>query len=254
MEIQPKQFFIYKHTLNGKSYIGFTGQTVEKRLAEHLKLAESGSDYYWHRAIRKHGANNIITEVLDTCDTKKQALKLEIHYIKVHNTLYCYNGYNLTEGGEGGNICNNLPPEKKEEYLKKRSKATTGENNPMYSGLSNQELIEAAVEMFKEHKVFYRRLWMKEGKLKGYPQSFSKNRFDGKFSIFMEMVKKEAESQGLDTANFGRYVMSESHKNTLSECVSDSVWYTDGINTIKLKATDTPPKGYKRGRTIIKEF
>lgn len=42
---------------DGRSYVGITGETLDKRKAGHLHQAERGSDYTFHQAIREHGAS-----------------------------------------------------------------------------------------------------------------------------------------------------------------------------------------------------
>ena len=88
---------VYKltNTDNGKIYVGQTKFTVEKRFKEHSK-AESLIGY----AIRKHGAEKFLLEVLEVCETREEACELEIFFIEKFDCM-APNGYNLTEGGIG---------------------------------------------------------------------------------------------------------------------------------------------------------
>ena len=52
---------------NGKSYIGLTTHTLEKRKSQHLRSAKSGSLLHFHKALRKHGANAFEWSVILSC-------------------------------------------------------------------------------------------------------------------------------------------------------------------------------------------
>lgn len=85
---------IYRYTNpnNGKVYIG---QTIhpEQRKRNHIHEAlVKGSDFYFHRAIRKHGFDTFIYEVLEEADDTLLADR-ELHHIQQHNSVWP-NGYN----------------------------------------------------------------------------------------------------------------------------------------------------------------
>ena len=114
---------IYKitNTVNGKSYIGKSKHDAEKtRINKHLNgkgnqvlkdaVAKYSKDVFTYEILH----DGIIPEFLDM---------LEREEIAKHNTV-APNGYNLTDGGEGGSHC--------EETCQKISDALKGENHPMY--------------------------------------------------------------------------------------------------------------------------
>lgn len=100
---------IYKISFKD-SLKGYVGQTIKEpndRLNEHIKSANRGSELAIHRAIRKHGVENIVFEIIELLplysDLEKQEFILdnkEIYYIDFFGT-FGKNGYNLTKGGEG---------------------------------------------------------------------------------------------------------------------------------------------------------
>lgn len=95
---------IYKITnkINGKSYIG-QSVNIKNRWYVHKATKD---DYPIHRAIQKYGKNNFSWEVLEEC-SEQQLSEREIYYISKYNTfMYAENsnGYNLTPGGEQGNV------------------------------------------------------------------------------------------------------------------------------------------------------
>lgn len=92
---------VYRHlnTLNGKAYVGITNKTAEARFNEHCAWSARGSRFVFHNAIRKHGRDAFVTEVLHQVETIEEAKRLEVLEIARHRTLT--GGYNMTAGGDG---------------------------------------------------------------------------------------------------------------------------------------------------------
>ena len=90
---------IYKITnlINGKMYVGKTKRTLAVRFDEHARKGK----FLIGKAICKYGKENFRPEIIATCETVEEANGLEKYWIK---TLNCKvpNGYNLTDGGDGG--------------------------------------------------------------------------------------------------------------------------------------------------------
>lgn len=95
-------FYCYKVTckVNGKSYIGMTGQTVLARFSAHVRCARRESRLAFHRAIRKYGPDAFSLVELSRHSSRDGAIKAEISCIEMLNTIVP-NGYNMTPGGEG---------------------------------------------------------------------------------------------------------------------------------------------------------
>jgi group I intron endonuclease len=97
--------YLATNLVNGKKYIGYTTKTLKKRINVHIYKSKCKSNkhyfYLFKEALRKHGAENFKWEILEECSTKEECCKKEIFYISKHNTI-SPNGYNLTEGGNGG--------------------------------------------------------------------------------------------------------------------------------------------------------
>jgi len=85
---------------SNKSYIGYTMYTLNERRDQHYRDARGGSDYHFHRALRKYKKTDWIWVTLTTCNNKDQSLNEEIKLIAEYGTYE--NGYNSTPGGEGG--------------------------------------------------------------------------------------------------------------------------------------------------------
>jgi hypothetical protein len=93
---------------------------------------------YLNNAIRKYGINDWIVELLCTCPINKID-EYETKMVSEHNTLFP-NGYNLTEGGDGGNLsdeaCKRISTTVKQyftnvENKQKYSKAHFNNNNKL---------------------------------------------------------------------------------------------------------------------------
>lgn len=113
---------IYKITnlVNNKIYIG-------KNL--HNNPNYLGSGFLIKRAIKKYGKENFRKEIIEVCD-KEKANEREIYWIKKLSSTDLKTGYNITEGGMGGDNFSNNP--RKEEIRQGMKERFTGEKNPMF--------------------------------------------------------------------------------------------------------------------------
>lgn len=92
--------FVYKITnkTNGKSYIGKTHRSIEKRFKEHISESKrvTSSDRPLYRAILKYGIDNFTISLLEDTDLPEER---EIFWIAHYDTYH--NGYNATKGADG---------------------------------------------------------------------------------------------------------------------------------------------------------
>ena len=134
--------YMYENKINGKKYIG-KAKNFNIRHKQHIKSSynENNSRDYnccFHRAIRKYGINNFKIKILAENLTNKQMNDYEKFFIKRYNTLSKNNnGYNIAEGGEGGNLFVGKTDEEMNEFKEKISKKAkerlkNKENHPMY--------------------------------------------------------------------------------------------------------------------------
>lgn len=82
---------------DGKIYVGKTARTLEIRMNEHRWSTE----LYIDRAIRKYGMDAFEVSVIEECDDEEKLNEREIYWIAFYNCKKP-NGYNMTDGGDGG--------------------------------------------------------------------------------------------------------------------------------------------------------
>ena len=123
---EERRYFVYKHTSpSNKVYIGITQMNPEYRW-------NHGKGYiknqYFYRAIQKYGWDNFEHEILFSELTKKEACNKEIELIALYDSTNPELGYNISSGGENGNLGIVMS----EEIRKKMSESTKGKKNPMF--------------------------------------------------------------------------------------------------------------------------
>lgn len=115
---------IYKtiNIINNKIYVGKDTKN---------KPSYFGSGKVLKLAIKKYGKNNFKKEILEVCDNSILSER-EIYWIQALNSNTCGIGYNLTEGGTGGDTFTHNAH--KEETNRKRSLSLkgkiSGDKNP----------------------------------------------------------------------------------------------------------------------------
>ena len=123
------------NTVNGKVYIGkWSHPTVDHRWRLHKSAAKSGSPYYFHRAIRKYGADTFKVEVIDWAKTAEELSQMEMSYIALYQSNDPKRGYNMTLGGDGHNGW--VPSEAWKKWKSAHSKALW--SDPGYCALQAQ--------------------------------------------------------------------------------------------------------------------
>lgn len=121
--------YIYKITnlKNEKFYIGKTSN-IERRWKEHLSLVGK-KRHPFYDAIAHYGAENFIIEIVDKTDV---SLIDDLERKWILETKAIEFGYNITEGGTGGDTFSNKSDELKQITREKLRKYML-ENNPMYN-------------------------------------------------------------------------------------------------------------------------
>ena len=145
-------YIVYQHinTINGKSYIGITSQSLINR------SRKNGSGYkecpYFYNAIQKYGWDNFEHNILYDNLTKKEAEQKEIELINFFKANNPNNGYNIQNGGNCIGKMSNETKQKISKKLKgikftpehklKLSLAQTGEKNHQFGKKTSEEIKE----------------------------------------------------------------------------------------------------------------
>ena len=112
---------IYKtiNLINGKFYVGKDRTNNPNYIGSGLLLKQ---------AIKKYGRENFIKEILESCADEKMLNISEQYWIKKLDSQNREIGYNIADGGTGGDTFSNNP--NKEEWRIKNGKATLGKKKP----------------------------------------------------------------------------------------------------------------------------
>lgn len=151
--MEEKKWIVYLYTcnVNGKQYIGKTCNKYGMK-----GRAKNGKGYgrgVFHNAIKKYGWENFSGEILKIDLSVDEANYWETYYIRQYRTCIDYadcNGYNMTEGGDGGEMLGYHHTDKTKEKLSKAFKGRfVGELNPMY-GVHNNHICDENGHLPKE--------------------------------------------------------------------------------------------------------
>lgn len=93
--------YVYQiiNKVNGKSYIGKTSNSIERRWKEHCNDRLRYPERALYRAINKYGVESFSIQVLEEVPNDSEACLKEKYWIKKLGTFK--NGYNSTIGGDG---------------------------------------------------------------------------------------------------------------------------------------------------------
>lgn len=118
---QNKTGYIYITTnnVNGKQYIG-------KRTKPYFDEKYLGSGKLLRRAINKYGPENFHSEILEWCYSIEELNEAERKWIRYFSAQTDQNFYNISEGGDWGDISKGMSPSERISWGQKISKANTG--------------------------------------------------------------------------------------------------------------------------------
>jgi group I intron endonuclease len=125
--------YCIENLLNGKKYIGQTFD-LEKRWYDHKWLLEKNNhdNEYLQHSWNKNGGDSFDFKIIEECEVSKLD-ELEKYYIKLFQSRYDQNGYNLNDGGRGENPTLETRKKMSEAKLGKVSTTRT-ENKDGYVG------------------------------------------------------------------------------------------------------------------------
>lgn len=253
------KYIIYRHTLNNKDYIGYTSQTLEERLEEHIKNSlVDNSDRHFHRAIRKYGSENITSRILDEVSTKSEAVLKECQYIVEFDTFK--NGYNMTLGGDGGNTKEKYTEEEMAEWKNVMSVRMTGMGNSnARPDVTTEAMIEVLVQFVIDNNVHGRNILQRE-MLNELKRSLdisieTVRRRTKNIGNLVSLVNEKLITLGLGEVKYDPYYRSEEQKKHLSKEAGWFSWVTDGTTNKQVKKSDIDKylaenTTFRKGRTL----
>lgn len=109
---------------SNKKYYGMTLKSLKERKDKHILNMLGGSKLLFYNALRKYGPENFKWELIEkySLENKKELIFLlyerEIFWIAKDKTYKKEFGYNISYGGSGSDIYNNLSDERKLEIRK----------------------------------------------------------------------------------------------------------------------------------------
>lgn len=237
-DLKNHKVYEITNNINSKKYVGFTKQTVEERFNGHCK-----SPYYIGNAIRKHGRENFTIKVLVENITKEEADKLEKYYIRELDTLAKNGkGYNIAEGGQGGNTFVGMSEEQKAAFSKTMSEAAIKRE-------ANKTL-EQKAEQYKKQKETNDNKSPEQKALESLKKSEASTKIEANKTLEQkaEISKKQSESQKRTYANKSLEQRTEHRKN-----ISES-WKKRRLNTtLEQKAITSKKMSESRTTKFTKE-
>lgn len=229
--LDKNNYIVYIHTFpNGKSYVGMTCFGIDFRLRKHIQNAMRGSKTLFSKAIRKYGPSQIKSRVLFENLSARDAIEKEIFCIKEYGT-FVPTGYNLTRGGDGGNICGNLPKGKRKSFLRQLRNRLSGITNPNSCGKTDDEIIDAAFKFFLERGKFTKNEWRRYSASIGLPVNYSGCRFNGEKidGLILRLKNKLAESHiSFSDSDFKYNIRNEERSRNISNAIKGRRAYNDG--------------------------
>ena len=219
-------YIIYMHTINNKQYIGYTKKVLQERLDGHIKEALSGSERHFCRAIRKYGISEIRSKVIDTATTVAEAKRLERKYIKEYSTFEL--GYNMTEGGDGGNTTSKYDKIKMQRLSELRSKRSKGLANGNSSGKTKEEILELAFTVLQDNnRNWVRKDYMKRAKELGYPVNIQcSGMFD---KSWRDELLEYAKNKGMNLDEIGYKPTTEHVTNNAGVRKKGGKWFYNDL-------------------------
>lgn len=114
-----------ENKINNKKYIGQSTDYM-RRYKKHIYNAENWVQKRLYDSIRKYGSENFEISIICECKDKNDMNLKEVYYIKEYDTLHP-NGYNMSDGGEGGYTLSKWSDEDKKELYKRQSESRKGQ-------------------------------------------------------------------------------------------------------------------------------
>lgn len=203
-EIIKPYGYIYKTTnlINGKIYIG-------KKESPDFDPNYVGSGKALWGAIKKHGRENFFTEFLISCFSKEE-LNAEERFLIDWFDCRVPKGYNISEGGDWGDVSQGMTPEQYESWVSKVSTSLKGRMVD-YRWLNNGiREIRVPQELIKQY--------LEEGYRLGKLDSFKSKRSEqmqGENNSFYGRNHSETTKARMSESHLGLITLHDSNDNEI---------------------------------------
>jgi len=232
---------IYKITnkINNKFYIGMA-EDIEKRWIRHKNL-DNHSCIKLHRAMKKYGVENFIFEIIEECSSQIIAWEKERFWIKELKAREL--GYNINEGGHGGDTFYGQSLEKQNEIKEKIRKANSKPNFKLRGRIqSEEERNNRRKPQIGNKNACGKRT---EKQRKNISDSLIGKTWEEKMGKEKSDIRKE-KAKGNKYA-FG-HKKTEEVKFKCGNSTRNKIWWTNGKNNI---IDFNCPEGFWKGRTVF---
>ena len=130
---------VYKITnlQNGKGYVGKTSGTVEGRFAKHKKNALKGMKRHLYSSMNCYGHDSFAVEELETCKSEDELNERERFWIRELDCRHP-NGYNMTDGGDGGNTLRDWSEEDRKALYKAQGEKRRGKRSDEFKHVMSE--------------------------------------------------------------------------------------------------------------------
>ncbi|WCZ66372.1 homing endonuclease [Yersinia phage MHG19] len=208
--------FVYETTnlVNGKKYIG-------KHSSEKLDDDYLGSGIALRRAVDKYGSDSFKREILKQFDSSEEAFEYEAKLV-TEEIVNDNNYYNMTTGGFGGNII--FTEDVKAKMSTSAKERIKRDGHHLQGSHRSKSTILKMVSTNKE---------------KWRIDPTSHNRYGTTHSEESKrLMSEKAKARGI----------SENSKRARTKAVTGSSWWNDGTINKRIRAGDTPPENFVKGR------
>jgi group I intron endonuclease len=149
---------IYKveNLINGKVYIGKTIKSLNRRKTEHYSAVKQGSQYVFHKALRKYNENIFDWSIIATAKSEKELLEIEKFFISQYKKEKVL--YNMTDGGDGisgykhTNEAKNKMSRKDSTHSKETKKIMSEKHKGKKYSLGYKHTEESRIKNSESHK------------------------------------------------------------------------------------------------------
>ena len=121
-----------KNNINNLLYVGMTVKSLSQRFKEHVRTAlhyDGSWESKLYKAMQKYGVDNFFIELLEDFPDRNDRNSLgEMEKLYIGQLDTVNNGYNISLGGNGGAIYNNLSQDQQDEIREKIKLKAIGRN------------------------------------------------------------------------------------------------------------------------------